>query len=394
MHAGGVPYGLIDSAAVAVADGRIAWIGPAVDLPADYAGWPAKTLDGLLTPALIDCHTHLVYGGDRANEWEARLNGASYADIARAGGGIMATVRATRAASEEALMQSALPRLAALESDGVGLVEIKSGYGLDFETERKMLRVARRLGDQCAVRVKTSFLGAHALPPEYEGRADAYIDMLAGEMLPALAAQGLVDYCDGFCESIAFNAAQIERLFAAAQDLGLGVRLHAEQLANTGGAVMAARMGALSCDHLEYLDGAGIAAMQTAHCRAVLLPGAFYFLQETRKPPVQALRDAGIGMALASDCNPGSSPICSLLVVMNMGCTLFGLTPEEALAGVTREAAGALGMEAECGTIEVGKRADFALWDVDHPAQLSYFLGARPLRARMMNGKWVNNADN
>ncbi len=390
MVRGGASYGMIDNAAVAFAGSDIAWVGKATDLPAPYFGWDKEVLPGgLLTPALIDCHTHIVYGGDRAKEWEMRLNGATYTDIARAGGGILSTVEATRAASEDDLVISAQQRLETLMAEGLGTIEIKSGYGLDVHNECKMLRAAQALGMASGVRVKTSFLGAHALPQDYAGRADDYIDLVVKEMLPEVVRHNLTDYCDGFCENIAFTQAQIRKVLEKAKLLGLGLRLHAEQLSNQGGAQMAAELGALSCDHLEYVDEAGIKAMARAGTKAVLLPGAFYFLQETKKPPVELLREHGVGIALASDCNPGSSPLTSLLLVMNMGCTLFDLTPEEALAGVTREAAGALGLTESIGTLEVGKRADLALWDVEHPAQLAYPLGANPHLSQIRAGQWV-----
>jgi imidazolonepropionase len=390
MKGEGVPYGLVEHAAIAMDGKRIAWVGTAADLPAFYAGWAKETLPGgLLTPALIDCHTHIVYGGDRAKEWEMRLLGASYAQISRAGGGIRSTVAATRAASEDELVASARCRLDNLIGEGLGTIEIKSGYGLDTQNECKMLRAARALGRQSGVQVKTSFLGAHALPAEYEGRSDAYIDLVVEEMLPAVAEQNLADDCDGFCENIAFSAKQIRRVLEKAKALGLGLRLHAEQLSNQGGAQMAAELGALSCDHLEYVDEAGIKAMKNAGTTAVLLPGAFYFLGESKKPPIAMLRDHGVTVALASDCNPGSSPLTSLLLTMNMGCTLFGLTPEEALAGLTRVGAAALGLSATHGTLEVGKTADLAHWDVDHPGHLAYPLGANPHRGQIRAGQWV-----
>ena len=390
MRPGGASYGLIPDGALAIDGKRIAWAGAANAIPNAYAGWPAERLDGgLITPALIDCHTHIVHGGERSGEWERRLLGESYAGIARSGGGILATVTATRAASEDELVTSARTRLDDFIAQGLGAIEIKSGYGLDLPNERKMLRAARRLGEESGIVVKTSFLGAHALPPEYAGRSDAYIDLVVEDMLPAIAEEGLADYCDGFCESIAFGPAQMRKVLQKAKSLGMGLRLHAEQLSNSGGAAMAAQLGALSCDHLEYLDEDGVRAMVAAGTVAVLLPGAFYFLQERRKPPMALLRDAGVAMALASDCNPGSSPLTSLLLAMNMGCTLFGLTPEEALAGVTREAAAALGLATERGTLEAGKVADLALWDVDHPARLAYALGANPHLAQIRAGQWL-----
>jgi len=385
MQPGGAPYGLLAHGAVGVEDGRIAWVGPADDAPADWRGVRAERFDGrLMTPALVDCHTHLVFGGNRAREFEMRLEGATYEEIARAGGGIVSTVAATRALSEDDLVAQALPRLDRLIGEGVGTVEIKSGYGLTVEDELKMLRAARRLGTLRPVRIQTSFLGAHAVPVEYKGRPDAYLDEIVLPALDAAAAEGLADAVDGFCEGIAFSPAQISRLFDRAALLGLPVKLHAEQLSDLGGAKLAAFCGALSADHLEYLGPDGVSAMAASGTVAVLLPGAFYFLRETRLPPVAELREAGVPIALATDCNPGSSPMTSLLLAMNMGCTLFRLTPEEALAGVTRNAARALGLADEIGTIEPGKRAEFALWDVEHPAELAYRIGDNPLFRRVV----------
>ncbi len=386
MGAGG-PFGLIEDGAIAIAGEHIDWVGPATELPARCASWSAESLDGrLVTPALIDCHTHLVHGGHRAREFAMRLEGASYEAIARAGGGIVSTVAATRSASEDELVADAMRRLDHLIAEGVGTVEIKSGYGLETAAEAKMLRVARQLGRARPVQVCTTFLGAHAVPPEFEGNADAYIELVCDEMLPAIHDAGLADAVDGFCETIAFSPDQIARVFDRAQALGLPVKLHAEQLSNLGGAALAASYGALSADHLEYLDGAGIAAMADAGTVAVLLPGAFYTLRETRLPPVDDLRRAGVAMALASDCNPGSSPLTSILLVLNMACTLFRLTPKEALAGVTREAARALGLADEIGTIEAGRRADLAVWDVAEPEELAYRLGFNPLHRRIFRG--------
>ncbi|MDQ7078557.1 MAG: imidazolonepropionase [Robiginitomaculum sp.] len=390
MAGGKTPYGLVEQAALAMDGDCIAWVGPAAALPAAYDGWTRETLPGgLLTPALIDCHTHIVYGGNRASEWERRLLGASYEEISRAGGGIRATVAATRAASEDELVASARRRLDDLIAEGLGTIEIKSGYGLDTQSECKMLRAARTLGRDSGIRVRTSFLGAHALPAAYEGRPDTYIDLVVEEMLPAVVEAGLADDCDGFCENIAFSAKQMRKVLEKAKSLGLGLRLHAEQLSNQGGAQMAAELGALSCDHLEYVDEAGVKAMADAGTVAVLLPGAFYFLGESKKPPIAMMRDHRVPMALASDCNPGSSPLTSLLLTMNMGCTLFGLTPEEALAGTTRAAAAALGLGTHLGTLEVGKTADLAYWDVDHPGHLAYPLGANPHRGQIRAGQWV-----
>jgi imidazolonepropionase len=378
-------YGIIEDGAVAVRAGRIAWVGPRADAP------PASIVHdcgGLwLTPGLVDCHTHVVYAGNRSDEWEARLNGATYEDIARAGGGIMSTVRATRAASEANLLAASLPRIRALLAEGVTTLEIKSGYGLDLETEAKMLRVARRVGELLPVDVCTTFLGAHALPPEYAGRADDYIDMLCSEMLPALAAQGLVDAVDAFCERIGFSHDQTTRVFDVAQRLGLPVKLHAEQLSDQGGAALVARYGGLSADHLEWLSAEGVAAMARAGTVAVLLPGAYYFLRETRMPPLAQLRGAGVPLAVATDCNPGTSPMTSLLLAMNMACTLWRLTPLEALRGVTVNAARALG-RTDVGTLDAGKRADFALWDIAHPADLAYAIGANPCRGVVRAGVW------
>lgn len=386
--AGDEPYGLIARGAVAVERGRIAWVGPQTELPGDFDGWPVRTCGGrLLTPALIDCHTHLVFGGNRAREFELRLGGASYEEIARAGGGIASTVADTREASENELLLSALARLEALIAEGVATVEVKSGYGLDLDTELKMLRVARRLAEERSIRVRATFLGAHAVPPEYTDRRDAYLAEVCLPTMEAAAQAGLVDAVDGFCEGIGFSPREIEQVFKRATALGLPVKLHAEQLSNLGGAALAARYGALSADHLEYLDAEGIAAMSRAGTVAVLLPGAFYALGETRRPPVEGLRAAAVPMALATDCNPGSSPLMSLLLMLNMGCTLFRLTPEEALAGVTREAARALGLGGEIGTLEAGKAADMALWDVDHPAELAYWIGANPLTERIFGGR-------
>jgi len=374
-----------DGLAVGVESGRIAIVGTADTLPREWQRARREELGGrLVTPALVDCHTHLVFGGNRANEFRMRLEGASYEEIARAGGGIVSTMKATRARSAEELVEAALPRLDALLAEGVGTVEIKSGYGLTIEDELKMLRAARRLGEVRPVRVRTSYLAAHALPPEYKGRHDAYLDEVALPGMEAGHAEGLIDAVDGFCEGIAFSAAQVRRVFERAQALGLPVKLHAEQLSNLGGAKLAASFGALSADHLEYLDAAGAQAMAAAGTVAVLLPGAFYFLRERQAPPVAAIRAAGARIALATDCNPGSSPLASLLLAMNMGCTLFGLTPEEALAGVTREAAAALGLGHEIGTIEPGKRAELAIWDVEDPAELSYRIGFNPLHRRII----------
>lgn len=384
MTKGGTPYGLIENGALALQNGRIAWVGPADALPSTWQEFPQEALEGrLVTPGLIDCHTHLVYGGDRAREFEMRLEGASYEEVAKAGGGILSTMEATRAASEEDLVAAALPRLDALMAEGVTTVEIKSGYGLSIADEMKMLAAARRLAKARAVHVETTYLGAHALPPEYKGQADAYIDEVVLPGLEQAAEAGLVDAVDGFCEKIAFSTAQIERVFQKAKELNLPLKLHAEQLSNQGGTALAARYGALSADHLEYLDAEGVQAMAAAGTVAVLLPGAFYTLRETQLPPTDLLRQAGVPLALATDCNPGSSPLFSPLLVMNMACTLFRMTPEEALAGLTREAARALGLSDERGTLELGRRADIAIWDVQEPASLAYRIGFNPLYKRI-----------
>ncbi len=378
---GGEAYGAIEDGAIAVADGRIAWVGPRGELPGVLESLAREVHDlagRWLTPGLIDCHTHLVYGGDRAAEFESRLKGASYAEIAEAGGGIVSTVAATRAASEDDLLRAARPRLDALLAEGVTVVEIKSGYGLDLDNELKQLRVARALGAALRVTVKTTFLGAHAVPPEFADRAEDYIDAVVA-MLPEVAASGLADALDAFCETIGFSPEQTARVFEAARACGLPVKLHADQLSDLGGAALAARYGALSADHLEYTSADGVAAMAAAGTVAVILPGAFYVLRETQMPPVAALRAAGVPIALATDCNPGSAPVTSLLLMLNMGCTLFRLTPEEALAGVTRHAATALGLGNSHGTLELGKVADFAVWNIARPAELAYRIGFNPL---------------
>ena len=377
---------MVQGAALAVEGEKIAWIGPRNALPADYSDWPTVDYgDRLITPAPIDAHTHVVFGGNRAVEFEMRLNGASYEEIARAGGGILSTVTATRSASEEALLEDALTRVDALMAEGVSCIEVKSGYGLDTDSELKMLRVARRIGQVRPVRVKTSFLGAHAVPPEFQARADTYIREVCIPTLRLAHEEGLVDAVDGFCEGIAFDPSQIAKVFDVAKELNLPVKLHAEQLSNLGGAALAASYGALSADHIEYLDQVGVAAMAQAGTVGVLLPGAFYTLHETQVPPVELLRQYGVPIALATDCNPGSSPLTSLLLTMNMACTLFRLTPEEALAGVTRNAAQALGLT-DTGTITEGKRADLTVWDITHPAELSYRIGFNPLHARIFGG--------
>lgn len=379
-------YDLIPDAAIVLRGGRVDWVGRAADLPAGPAAAPSRDLGGrLVTPALIDCHTHVVHGGDRALEFEMRLQGASYEDIARAGGGIVSTVTATRAADQASLLASALPRVDALIAEGVTTIEIKSGYGLDRDTELRMLRTARALAAARPIRVRTSFLGAHALPPEYRDNRAGYLRDICLPTLRAAAAEGLVDAVDGFCEGIAFSPDEITQVFAVARELGLPVKLHAEQLSNLHGAALAARHHALSADHLEWLDEAGAQAMAAAGTVAVLLPGAAYTLRETRMPPVALLRAAGTAMAVASDCNPGTSPLASVLLAMNMACTLFRLTPEESLTGATKNAARALGLD-DCGTIAPGKRADLAIWNAAHPRELSYRVGFNPLHERLFGG--------
>ena len=384
----GGDYGVIEHGALAVRDRRIAWLGAQADLP---AGWQAQTVHDAqgawITPGLIDCHTHIVYAGNRSHEFEARLNGVAYEEIARQGGGIRSTVRATRLADEAALFAQSLPRVQRLLREGVTTLEIKSGYGLTLADEAKMLRIARRIGAECGVRVRTTFLGAHAVPPEFDGDADAYITHIVDTMLPELVRMGLVDAVDAFCERIGFSAAQTERVFAAAHAHGLPVKLHAEQLSDQGGAALVARYGGLSADHLEFLSEAGVAAMAQAGTVAVLLPGAFYFLRETQLPPIAALRTAGVPMAVSTDCNPGTSPLTSILLAMNMACTLFKLTPQEALAGVTCHAARALGLHESVGQLRVGYMADLALWAIERPADLSYAMGLNPCVATVCGGQ-------
>jgi len=379
-------YGEISGAAIAVKDGRIAWLGPQAELPNMQAVTVHDGGGSWLTPGLIDCHTHIVHAGNRSDEFEARLNGATYEDIARAGGGIMSTVRATRAASEDELLRQSLPRVLSLLAEGVTTIEIKSGYGLTLASEASMLRAARRIGRELPVNVATTFLGAHALPPEFAGRADDYIDEVC-KMIAPLASEGLADAVDVFCERIGFSYEQTERVFKAAQAHGLPVKLHAEQLSDQRGAELTARYKGLSADHLEHLSASGIEAMAAAGTVAVLLPGAYYFLRDTTPPPVAALREAGVKMAVATDCNPGTSPMTSLLLAMNMACTLWRLTPQEALAGCTLHAARALGLHEEIGSLEVGKRADFALWRIARPADLSYAIGLNPCRGVVNAGK-------
>ena len=384
--AGGTPYGAIRDGAIGIAGDKIAWVGVERELPSGTSA--RRSLDARgswVTPGLIDCHTHLVYAGSRVDEFEARLNGATYTEIAQAGGGIKATVRATRAATDEELVNASLPRLRTLADEGATTVEIKSGYGLDTKTELRQLSVARRIGTDLGVDVRTTLLAAHALPPEYSGRADDYIDLVCDEIIPAAVASGLADAVDAFCDTIGFTAAQTRRVFAAARAHGLPVKLHADQLSDTGGAALAAEFDGLSADHVEYTSGAGVEAMARAGTVAVLLPGAFYALRETRLPPIAALRERGVPMAIASDCNPGTSPATSLPLMLNMACTLFRLTPEEALAGVTKHAARALRL-ADRGTLAPGQRADLALWEIVSPAELGYRIGGNACRGAVRAG--------
>jgi imidazolonepropionase len=389
--AGDAPCGLIERGAIAIHRGRIAWVGRVDALPAapDTLSAIVDSLDGaLVTPGLVDCHTHLVFAGDRAHEFDLRLNGASYEDIARAGGGIISSVTATRGASEEQLYAQSLPRALALLADGVTTLEIKSGYGLNLDGERRMLRVARRLGRELGMTVRTSFLGLHALPPEYKDRRDDYVTLVCDEILPTLAAEKLVDAVDAFCESIGFSHAETRRLFERAKQLGLPVKLHAEQLSDLHGAALVAEYGGLSADHLEHLSESGIAAMAAAGTVAVLLPGAFYALRETKLPPVEQLRKHAVAMAIATDCNPGTSPLLSLRLAAGMGCTLFRLTPEEALRGVTVNAARALGL-ADRGTLAVDQRADLVVWNARQPAELCYWIGGNLVRQVWLGGEPV-----
>jgi imidazolonepropionase len=386
MTEGPAPYGAIENGALAIKEGRIAWLGSASELPHRDAGEVIDGAGGWLTPGLIDCHTHLVFAGDRSGEFEERLTGASYEEIARAGGGIARTVAATRQASHAELEEAAARRLACLLAEGVTTIEIKSGYGLDRGTEIKMLEVARRLGQEQAVDVRTTFLGAHALPKEYANDRAGYLELVCGQVLPEVAERGLADAVDAFCESIAFSPEEVARVFDAARALGLPVKLHADQLSDLGGAALAARFEALSADHLEYASEAGIRAMAGAGTVAVLLPGAFYTLRERQLPPVELFRRHGVPIALATDCNPGSSPITSLLAILNLACNLFGLTPEEALAAITRHAARALALD-DRGTLALGKRADLALWRIHRPAELSYWFGFAPLEIVLRDGR-------
>jgi imidazolonepropionase len=387
MHTNEPAYGVTGADMIVLESDTIAWVGAHGDLPAEYAAAEVTDLGGrLVTPALIDCHTHLVFGGHRAMEFEMRLNGASYEEVARAGGGIISTVKSTRDSSEDALVADALPRLDALIAEGVCTLEIKSGYGLNADVELRMLRAARRLATLREITIKTTYLGAHAVPPEYKDRADAYIDDICIPTLRAAHAEGLVDAVDAFCEGIAFKPAQVARVFEVARELGLPVKIHAEQLSNLGGAKMAAGFGAISADHIEYLDDEGVMAMAAAGTTAVVLPGAFYTLRETQMPPIDLLRKHEVPMAVATDANPGSSPMTSVLLAMNMAATLFRMTPHEAMAGTTRNAARALGLS-DRGVIAQGMRADLAVWNAEHPAELVYRIGFNPLYTRIFGGK-------
>jgi len=379
----GDDYGVIDDGAIAISEGKIAWIGERQDLPGNTSG-DTRSLGGRwVTPALIDCHTHLVFAGDRSGEFEARQKGASYEDIARAGGGIMSTVKATRDASADELYAAALPRVQALAAEGVGTIEIKSGYGLNIDSELKMLAVARQLGEATPVTIRTTLLAAHTVPPEYKDKADDYIDLVCDELLPAVVTGHLADAVDAYCESIAFDGDQVARLFARATELGMPVKLHADQLSDGGGAELAARFKALSADHLEYTSAPGVKAMAQAGAVAVLLPGAFLTLGETQLPPIDTMRELAVPIAIATDCNPGTSPICSLRTAMMLAARQFGLTPEECLAGTTREAARALGLD-DRGVLETGKRADLAVWDIGHPRELAYWIGSPQLQSLLL----------
>ena len=381
--------GIVEPGAIVAEAGRIVFAGRDADVPPTLVT-SAETIDcegRWITPGLIDCHTHLVWAGNRAREFELRLQGASYEEISRAGGGIVSSVKALRAATEDDLRRQSLPRLDALIAEGVTTVEIKSGYGLDLENERKSLRVARRLGIERGVTIRTTVLSAHALPPEAGGDKDRFIDRIVSEILPAIAAEGLADAVDGFCEGIAFSPAQIARVFEAAGTLRLPVKLHADQLSNLHGAALAARYGALSADHLEHTDEAGAIAMARSGTVAVILPGAYYFIRETRQPPIDLFRRHKVPMAVATDCNPGTSPLTSPLLAMNMAATLFRMTVDECIAGVTREAARALGLQGEAGTLEAGKSADLAIWDIESPAELVYRMGFNPLHRRIWRGQ-------
>jgi len=386
MAEGGAPFGAIEDGAILIRDGRIVWCGPRADLPAHEAARMDR-LDGRwVTPGLIDCHTHLVFGGDRSGEFEQRLKGATYEEIARAGGGIVSSVAATRAASEDDLYASAVSRLVGLKATGVTTVEIKSGYGLDHDSELKMLRVARRIGHEAGVRVRTSYLGLHAVPTEWKSDREGYIDLAVDDILPAAHAEDLVDAVDAYCEPIAFSTDEVARLFDKARSLGLPVKLHADQLSDGGGAALAARYGALSADHVEHTTEPGVRAMAKAGVVAVLLPGAYLMLGETTPPPIALFRRHGVAMAVATDCNPGTSPLASMTAALNLACVQFRLTPEEALAGATRHAAKALGLQAQVGRIASGQAADLAVWDINRPAELCYWLGKPLLHSRYVAG--------
>jgi imidazolonepropionase len=389
MQDSDVAYGVIENGALGIADGKIAWVGPESELPSGINCRTLSLRDRWLTPALIDCHTHVIFGGNRAEEFEQRLMGVSYEEIAKAGGGILSTVDATRSASSNDLANSAVVRLNSLAREGVATVEIKSGYGLDAENELKMLRVARSLAGSSGISTSTSFLGAHAVPAEFAGRADQYIEMLCEEALPRAAEEGLVDAVDAYCENIAFSTDQIARLFETAQSLNLPVKLHADQLSDSGGAELAASFLALSADHLEYTSKEGVTALAEAGSVAVLLPGAFLTLGQTQLPPVDLFREEEVPIAVATDCNPGTSPVCSLRSAMNLATSLFKLTPEECLAGTTREAARALGLLHDRGTLETGKRADIAAWNIDHPRELTYWLGLNELSDLFIGGREI-----
>ena len=383
------PYGVIDDGAIAIADGAIAWVGSTASIPNNEVR-EARSLSGhWVTPALIDCHTHLVFGGDRSAEFEQRLSGVSYEEIARAGGGILSTVHATRNSSSDELFESASKRLQRLQADGVATVEIKTGYGLDVATEIKMLEVANRLSESSAITIQTTLLAAHAIPPEFKNDADSYIELICEELIPLVAERELANAVDAYCEEFAFSAEQVAKVFEAARRHDLPVKLHADQLSDGGGAALAAGFDALSADHLEYASSDGIAAMANSGTTAVLLPGAYLTLSETQLPPVDVMRDSGVAIALATDCNPGTSPLTSVRETMALGCRLFRLTPEECLAGVTRAAAGALGLS-DRGTIEIGKRADLAIWDISHPRDLSYWLGSQSLSGLFISGRDVS----
>ncbi len=392
MRDTGGPYGAIEDGAVAISAGCIAWLGQHAELPAGTASDTRSLAGRWITPALIDCHTHLVFGGDRAAEFEQRLRGASYEDIARSGGGILSTVRATRSESHATLLATAIPRARALLRDGVATIEVKSGYGLDVDSEIKSLQVARQIAAATGQTIRTTLLAAHTVPPEFAENADGYIDLICEQLLPLVAEKKLADAVDAYCESIAFNAEQIARVFTRARELGLPVKLHADQLSDGNGATLAAKFDALSADHLEYASQAGVDAMAAAGTVAVLLPGAYVTLKETQQPPIAAMRSAGVAMAVATDCNPGTSPLLSVREAMALACRVFGLTPEEALAGATRVAAHALGLDKDRGTLEIGKRADIAIWDVEHPRELGYWLGTQPLSDLLISGQAANLA--